>query len=154
VSSPQVGSSLSIIVPCFNEADNVRPLAEALAVSLARMAPEYQIELVLVDDGSSDRTWDELQAVFSAFEPARLGVRLCRHPSNQGLGAALRTGIRSSQGDIVVTTDSDGTYSFDSIPRLVAMLAGGADMVTASPYHPEGGVEGVPAHRLVLSRGS
>jgi dolichol-phosphate mannosyltransferase len=154
VSSTQAASSLSIIVPCFNEADNVQPLATALAASLAQLAPTYDIELVLVDDGSSDQTWERLLVAFSPFEPASLGVRFCRHPSNQGLGAALRTGVRSSQGEFVVTADSDGTYSFDSIPLLVGILAAGADLVTASPYHPEGGVEGVPAYRLILSKGS
>jgi dolichol-phosphate mannosyltransferase len=53
-----------------------------------------------------------------------------------------------------VTTDSDGTYGFAEIPGLIACLGPDVDLVTASPYHPRGGVDGVPGYRLVLSRGS
>jgi dolichol-phosphate mannosyltransferase len=55
---------------------------------------------------------------------------------------------------VIVTSDSDGAYSFSEIPGLLSYLTADVDVVTASPYHPAGGVEGVPANRLVLSRGS
>ncbi len=71
-----------------------------------------------------------------------------------GLGAAIRTGFSSASGDILVTVDSDGTYKFSEIPVLLSFLTPEVDIVTASPYHPKGGVVGVPAYRLFLSRGS
>ena len=77
-----------------------------------------------------------------------------RHGRNRGLGAAIRTGLAVAQGDILVTTDSDGTYRFTEIPALLALMTPDVDIVTASPYHPQGGVAGVPAYRLILSRGS
>ena len=77
------------------------------------------------------------------------------HEVNRGLGAALRTGFSHATGDIVVTTDFDGTYHFSTIPQIVAhMQVYGVDMVTASPYHPRGSVEGVPGYRLLFSYGA
>jgi dolichol-phosphate mannosyltransferase len=67
---------------------------------------------------------------------------------------ALRTGFARARGDIVVTTDSDGTYPFTTIPDMLALLEPGIDIVTASPYHPAGGVDGVPAYRLLFSKGA
>jgi dolichol-phosphate mannosyltransferase len=70
------------------------------------------------------------------------------------LGAALRTGLTASRGQLVVTTDSDGTYRFTGIPEMMSYLTPDVDIVTASPYHPKGGVAGVPKYRLVLSQGA
>ncbi|MER3513510.1 MAG: glycosyltransferase family 2 protein, partial [Chloroflexota bacterium] len=61
--------------------------------------------------------------------------------------------LKAARGQVIVTTDSDGTYDFASIPRLLAALEPGIDVVTASPYHPQGGVGVLPAYRLALSRG-
>lgn len=65
----------------------------------------------------------------------------------------MRTGLAAASGETILTTDSDGTYRFSEIPALLACLADEADMVTASPYHPAGGVAGVPGYRLLFSRG-
>ena len=54
----------------------------------------------------------------------------------------------------MVTVDSDGSYKFSEIPALLALMSPGVDIITASPYHPRGSVVGVPAFRLILSRGS
>jgi dolichol-phosphate mannosyltransferase len=70
------------------------------------------------------------------------------------LGAALRTGFAHARGDVIVTTDSDGTYPFTNIPAMLSLLQPGVDIVTASPYHPRGGVDGVPAYRIVVSKGA
>jgi dolichol-phosphate mannosyltransferase len=55
---------------------------------------------------------------------------------------------------VIVVTDSDGTYSFTSIPQLLDKLTADVDIVTSSAYHPQGGVEGVPAYRLMFSKGA
>lgn len=141
---------ISIIIPCFNEEDNIPHLAERLKPVVAQLRQaDQQVEIVFVDDGSSDATFDRLQAAFAA-DP---DTQIVRHPHNQGLGQALRTGLKAARGQVIVTTDSDGTYDFASIPRLLAALQPGVDVVTASPYHPQGGVGMLPAYRLALSRG-
>ena len=145
---------LSIVVPCYNEALNVPKLAAELLPVATELADSQSVELVLVDDGSSDDTWQVLTSTFTEEAAGPVVVDFERHPVNRGLGAALRTGLSAAQGDVIVTTDSDGTYRFTEIPSLLSHLAADVDVVTASPYHPAGGVAGVPGYRLVLSRGS
>lgn len=141
---------ISIIIPCFNEEDNIPQLAVRLKPVVAQLRQTGQhVELVFVDDGSSDATFERLQAAF-ADDP---DTQIVRHPHNRGLGEALRTGFTAARGQVIVTTDSDGTYDFASIPRLLAALEHDVDIVTASPYHPQGGVGVLPAYRLALSRG-
>ena len=141
---------LSIIIPCYNEAENVSLLAETLFPVVEALAQTQTIEVVLIDDGSSDDTLTRLEAL-AAQRPE---VRVVRHEQNRGLGAAMRTGYAHARGAVLVTTDSDGTYPFTEIPRMLALLTPQIDLVVASPYHPQGGVEGVPRYRLILSQGA
>lgn len=145
---------LTIAIPCFNEAPNVRALDERLSAVLPRLMADWTtLEIVLVDDGSRDDTVQAMQAFAATARPG-LDVVIRRHEKNAGLGAAIRTGLSAATGDVVVTTDADGTYRFSDIPGLLACLTPGVDLVTASPYHPQGAVENVPSHRLILSRGA
>jgi dolichol-phosphate mannosyltransferase len=142
---------LSVVIPCHNEEAAIGGLAADLRAVLATL-PQKAIEVVFVDDGSTDATWRYLSGLAGELPGAE--VRLERHDVNRGLGAALRTGFAAARGDIVVTTDSDSTYRFSEIPSLLERMTPDVDVVTASPYHPAGTVAGVPAYRLVLSRGS
>lgn len=145
---------LSIVIPCHNEEEGLADLGEQLGPVLEHLRATRRVELVLVDDGSSDGTWERMQQLSAGLALGAGPVLLRRHERNRGLGAALRTGFLAATGQIVVTTDSDATYRFSEIPLLLERLQPGVDVVTASPYHPAGGVDGVPAYRLVLSRGS
>jgi dolichol-phosphate mannosyltransferase len=143
---------LSIVIPCYNEAVNVPKIqAEFLPVA-TELAKTRSLEVVFVDDGSTDGTWQALVDTFG--NDPHVAVKFEKHQVNRGLGAAIRTGFAAACGEVIVTTDSDGTYSFSKVPELLSSLTPDIDIVTASPYHPAGGVEGVPAYRLVLSRGS
>lgn len=146
---------LSIVVPCCNEVDNVPKLAAELMPVAAELARTQSVEVVFVDDGSTDGTWLALHSAFGEGR-APAGVAVCfeRHPVNRGLGAAMRTGFQASSGALVVSTDADGTYKFDTIPGLLACFQPDVDIVTASPYHPGGGIQDVPAYRIVLSQGA
>ena len=142
--------ALTIIVPCFNEAESVPRLLDELGGVARGLSATEPVDLLFVDDGSTDETARLLEAHGGWPVP----TRVVRHGRNLGLGAAIRTGFAAATGDRLVVTDADGTYDFGSIPRLLGMLRDGISIVTASPYHPGGGVEGVPAYRLVLSRGA
>lgn len=139
---------LSIIIPCYNEADGVAAMRERLADVLPTLRRRGSVELVLVDDGSADGTGDLLAQAFGDWPE----VVLARHEQNQGLGAAVRTGLAHASGAVLVTTDSDGTYPFAQIPALLDQLQPGVDVVTASPYHPAGGIANVPAYRIFISK--
>lgn len=145
---------LSIVVPCYNEEGNVPKLEREFVPVVEKLARDRSLEVVFVDDGSSDGTWTALMNAFANRQSPRLAVIFEQHEVNRGLGAALRTGFAAAQGDVIVTTDSDGTYDFAEIPVLLSFLGADIDIVTASPYHPAGGVSGVPAYRLILSWGS
>jgi dolichol-phosphate mannosyltransferase len=139
---------LTIVIPCFNEVDNVAGLRTDLSPVVERLRHERSVELIFVDDGSTDGTVAAIEDCFGGQST----THVVRHGTNRGLGAALRTGFQHANGDVVVATDSDGSYPFALIPGLLQALAPGVDVVTGSCYHPHGGVENVPGYRLLLSR--
>jgi dolichol-phosphate mannosyltransferase len=139
---------LSIVVPCHNEAESLGRLATELARLKAALARKYEVELVLVDDGSTDETGSLLREIFGG-QP---GVRLLRHGKNRGIAAAIGTGFSEARGEIVASLDADCTYDPLELVSLLSLLADDVDMVVASPYHPLGSIVGVPAWRLALSR--
>jgi dolichol-phosphate mannosyltransferase len=141
----------TILIPGYNEAANVDRLRTELWPVACAMAASAPVEILLVDDGSTDGTHQAFEAFREEAQHDRLTIRVVRHASNRGLGAALHTGFSHASGRIVITTDCDATYAFDEIPMMIAHL-GTADIVTASPYHPRGSVENVPGYRLALSR--
>lgn len=143
---------VSVVVPCCNEEDAIIVLQEKLFPVLDRLARSRPVELVLVDDGSRDRSWallNKLERTSQSFQ-----IQMIQHQTNRGLGAALQTGSSAANNDIIVTLDADGTYPFSIVELLVGQIDAGADVATASPYHPRGGVEGVSALRLAFSRGA
>lgn len=151
---PEKGDELmkiSLIIPAYNEAEGVAQTAEAVRNVVAYLRKTHEVEVVFVNDGSQDETEALLCAEFQD-DPQ---VKIFAHDRNRGLGAAIRTGFQHAKGDIIITTDFDGTYSFSTIPQLLSrMLVDRVDIVTASPYHPQGGVEGVPRYRLLFSFGA
>src|SRR5579859_3230964 len=107
---------ISIIAPLFNEVDNVKPLVEQV---LAAMREERRpIELVLVDDASTDGTWEQIMAANRA--DAR--VRGLRHLRNAGQSAALWTGFRNTTTPIIATLDGDLQNDPADLPKLIAGL--------------------------------
>ncbi|MEM7068986.1 MAG: glycosyltransferase family 2 protein [Pseudomonadota bacterium] len=108
----QYPPEFSIVVPCFDEEqaieDTVQFLCEKIETSMA-------YEVIVVDDGSRDRTPALLSQVSSRFS----SVKVVTHQNNRGYGAAIKTGIRQAAADIIVITDADGTYPNEKIPQLV-----------------------------------
>jgi dolichol-phosphate mannosyltransferase len=134
---------VSVIVPCYDEAEGIPSLLGRLE-TLAPLGWEF----VFVDDGSRDTTF----AMLLDATRTRPWMRVVRHGTNLGLGAALRTGFDHARAPIVCTMDSDCTYLPERLPELVRLIEQGADIATASPWHPES----LPAQggrlRLALSR--
>jgi dolichol-phosphate mannosyltransferase len=108
---------ISVIVPLYNEVDNVAPLARQVLDAL-RNEPR-PLELVLVDDASTDGTWEQIIAA-NKLDPR---VRGLRHGRNAGQSAALWTGFRGSSSPIIMTLDGDLQNDPADLPKLLAGLA-------------------------------
>jgi dolichol-phosphate mannosyltransferase len=142
---------ISLIIPAYNESEGVAQTANAVRNLLTYLRKTHEVEVIFVNDGSKDDTAPLLTAEFTA-DPQ---VRVVSHEVNKGLGAALRTGFQNAKGDIIITTDFDGTYPLSTIPQMLGrMVIDNMDIITASPYHPNGHVEGVPRYRLLFSFGA
>ena len=146
--SPQRRVPVSVVVPCYNEELIVPYLANTLDQVRAALAEQFAIQFVLVDDASTDATWDSLQQLFAG----RADCTLVRHTQNRGVAAAIMTGLRTAGTEIVCSIDCDCSYDPLELGRMIPMLGDDVDLVTASPYHAEGGVRNVPEWRLFLSR--
>ncbi len=140
---------ISVVIPCYNETQSLRYLSKTLTSVAETLRDRYAFTFIFVDDCSTDATWPLMQDLFGT----RPGFVLLRHQQNQGVAAAIQTGIRHAVDDIVCSIDCDCTYDPHELGRMIPMLEEGVDVVTASPYHPAGSVRNVPAWRLFLSRG-
>jgi len=116
---------VSVLVPAKDEAENLPLFMEQAAAAFATSPHAY--EVVVVDDGSVDRTWAVLQELATRYP----FLRLARHRSRRGIADALRTGYLASRGSVLVFFPADLQFKPEDIPRLVApVLAAEADMVT------------------------
>lgn len=118
---------LSVIVPVYNSALSLRPLLEELATELPRLASRY--EVILVNDGSSDRSWDVVTELASTHAFVR-GIDLMR---NYGQHNALLAGLRAASFAVVVTMDDDLQHPPAEIPKLLAALDEGCHVVYGVP---------------------
>ncbi len=116
---------LSLIVPVFNEEEAIEPTVRSLHRILSGQTMPW--EILVIDDGSTDAT----ARILAGFSLP--GVTVITHPQNLGNGAAIKTGISRSTGDILATVDADGTYPLEDFPRLLReMTDTGADMIVGA----------------------
>ena len=121
--------ALSVIVPVYNEENSILTVVESLDQTFSTMGLPY--EIILVDDGSTDQTWEKMRELSVRFPHL---VTLA-HEGNLGYGAALKTGISQSAFDRIMIIDADQTYSVEEIPQLWAAAAS-YDMVVGSRTGP------------------
>ena len=119
--------SISVVTPVYNGEASVGELCRRLLEVLPRIAAQY--EIILVNDGSRDRSWETISESCSR-SPVVRGLNLMR---NYGQHNALLCGIRAAKYDLVVTMDDDLQHSPEEIPRLLARLEEGFDVVYGSP---------------------
>lgn len=121
--TPRAAEGVTIVIPAFNEENGIGAVVERLG-ALARSAP-FAVEVLVVDDGSHDRT----AAVAAA---GGNGVRVLRNERNRGYGFSLKRGIAEASHGTVVITDADGTYPSERIPELVERIRAGAAMAVGA----------------------
>ena len=114
--------AVSIVVPVRNEADNIAPLIAEIAAALDG---RWAYEIIYVNDGSTDATAEQLQAVMKQ----RPNLRQLRHAVSSGQSAAVRSGVRAARGAIVATLDGDGQNNPVFLPDLISALQDGGDRI-------------------------
>lgn len=142
-----IPTDVTVVVPCYNEAEGIDYLLHNLSKARQQLAGQFALHCVLVDDGSSDDTPYRLEAAQGVVPQ----LTVIRHEQNLGITQAILTGLHAAQTDLVVTLDADCTYDPCGMGDLLSCMQPSVDMVTASPYHPQGHVENIPPWRLRLS---
>jgi dolichol-phosphate mannosyltransferase len=136
---------LSLIVPTYNERENIVPLVERIHKSLFN----YNYELIVVDDNSPDGT-SELAKSLSSQYPVSVLVRT----TERGLASAVVAGFNQAKGEVLGVIDADLQHPPEFIPDLLNAIRGGADVAIASRYIPGGGIEGWTLKRKIISKGA
>ncbi|MDX2004752.1 MAG: glycosyltransferase family 2 protein [Meiothermus sp.] len=122
---------LSVVIPAYNEAERILPTLGAFAVVISGFEADW--ELIVSDDGSKDQTAQLVEQLGWS------NLRLLRHP-NTGKGGAVRRGVMAARGRVVLFADADNSTPIEELPRLLAQLEGGYDVVVGSRAA-EGAVE-------------
>jgi len=125
---------MSVILPAYNEEDNIGPMVESAREVLPSIVSDY--EIIVVNDGSRDRSAEVLQEL-SAAHPE---VRTVTHETNQGYGAALKSGIRAARMDLIFFTDCDLQFDLRELPGLLQWVgdfdvAAGYRVARQDPFH-------------------
>jgi dolichol-phosphate mannosyltransferase len=142
-------SFISIILPAYNEEAIIEKCVGLLTDYLKTKEDEYDFEILLINDGSSDMTGK----IADSLAASNSLIRVIHHPTNLNLGRSLQTGFKNAHGDIMIVLDLDFSYSVDHIERLIkTQLETDADIVIASPYMKGGKVIDVPFNRAILSK--
>ncbi len=142
-------TQLLFLVLAYNEEQNVGRLLESVCALDLR---GYESSLLLVNDGSTDRTKETVLSFAS-----RLPVFVHDHPKNLGVGQGFRTGFtaalaRLDDADVIVTIEADNTSDLSILPAMLKQLESGSDASLASCYAPGGSVKGTTFSRVVLSK--
>lgn len=118
-----MAEGISVFFPAFNDEGSIGSLVEDALAVLPTLADDY--EVIVVNDGSSDRTAEVLEEI-ARREPR---LRVVHHGVNRGYGAALRTGFASATKELVFYTDGDGQYDVKELAQLRPLLVPGVDIV-------------------------
>lgn len=109
--SDMVDHFVSILIPAYNESDNLALVLEDITHFMYKLAPHY--EVIVIDDGSTDNT-AEIANIYA--------VKIIRHTVNQGKGVALQTAIKAARGDIIITMDADGSHQAKDLNKFIQLL--------------------------------
>jgi dolichyl-phosphate beta-glucosyltransferase len=122
-------NSVSLVIPAFNEAERIKPFLSSIVDHLEQHSGSI-LEVLVVDDGSSDDTVD----VTNSFA-GKIPVRVLVHSVNQGKGAAVQTGVKAAVGDIVIFMDADGATPITELENMTKALAD-ADIAIGNRWLP------------------
>jgi len=144
--------SLSIVIPTYNESQNIIKILD----SLRRLLPhEMDAEIIVVDDNSPDGTGKVVEEYAKKSKTWSYPVQVIRRENKRGLSSAILTGIQHSKGEAVVVMDSDLSHPPQTIPKMMEELRrSDCDIVVASRYVKGGSISGWPFKRKLISKGA
>lgn len=138
-------ATLTIVIPTYNERDNIKPLVERLHKALSGR----KYEILFIDDNSRDGTAGAASALAPEY-PVRVIVRT----SERGLASAVVHGFKNSTGDVIAVMDADLQHPPEVIAGLLDSIESGADLAIGSRYVRGGGCEGWSLTRRIISKGA
>jgi len=143
-------NQISIIVPTYNEAENICDIIKSIKSNLS----EVNAEIIVVDDDSPDGTGTIVdEYIQSTIQNDRHSVSIIHRKNRNGLSAAILNGVENSKGEVVVVMDSDFSHPPDVIPKMLDKIEKTqCDVVIASRYVQGGGIEGWPVKRKLISK--
>lgn len=140
-----LSAKVSVVMPAYNEADHIIANLHETLETFARFAQDF--EVIVVDDGSPDRTWLAATKLPERWQPI---VRILRYDRNLGKGNALMCGAHYAAGEFIVFLDSDMDLHPQQVPSFFdVMSASNADIVIGSKWHPGSDIDYPPMRRLL-----
>ncbi|RQG93022.1 polyprenol monophosphomannose synthase [Natrarchaeobius halalkaliphilus] len=143
---PDIGRGLSVIVPTYNEAENV----EHVISRIRNVLQGYEYELIVVDDDSPDSTWRIVDLLYGDDDR----VRVIRRIDERGLGSAIAFGIARSRFEHCAIIDADLQHPPEVLPRLLVHVEDDVDLVIGSRYAEFGRITGWTTARKLVSKGA
>jgi dolichyl-phosphate beta-glucosyltransferase len=137
---------LSVVIPAYNEETLIRSTLDCLQGYLSVRPETY--EIIVVDDGSQDRTVEAVKKLQERNDR----IRLLINPQNRGKGFSIQWGVQESRGQIIIFTDADLPYELDAIEGFLQALRNGCDLAVGSRVLPGSEVRGVPILRYVAGQ--
>lgn len=136
---------ISVVIPTYNERENLPELVERLS----RALQGYEYEIVIVDDDSPDKTWELAEELARKYP-----IKVIRRTREKGLSSAVIRGFKEASGDVFVVMDADLQHPPEKVPELIEAIKSGADIAIASRYVPGGAVKNWYWYRKLISRGA
>ncbi len=141
--------SLTISIPLFNEEEGIHNLYKELINEIENIQKYVDLKIILVNDGSTDST----QALLEKFFKDNI-FEIVAHKNNLNLDGFLKTSLTHCKTDYIAFLDSDCTYSPKLISEMLHYMTEDLDVISASPWHPQGSVVGLSKFRVFISKGA
>ena len=145
-------NQISIIIPTYNEAENICQILESISENLPK---NFQTEVIIIDDDSPDGTSSLVENYKKSIQIPHYSISLIKRKGERGLSTAILSGIEKATGDLIVVMDSDLSHPPHVIPQMIETLHNTkCDIVIASRYIKGGAIKGWPIKRRMISKGA
>ncbi|HBY55538.1 MAG TPA: hypothetical protein DEG23_01815 [Coxiellaceae bacterium] len=142
--------NLSLVIPCFNEVNIISSTLDAIFSYMDQKHPQVQLEIILVNDGSTDETLNKVVN----YQKGEKRLKLINFTINKGRGAAMKAGIAESSSEYIMFLDADLSYDVEHISEVISYFerTPKTDVIIVSPYMKGGMFKNIPILRLITSR--